>query len=55
MITLGHGFYLDELAWFVIPVAVSLWLLRRTERKARARDEAESGSESSLPPNGAVD
>jgi hypothetical protein len=49
MITLAHGFYIDEILWFVVPVAVSLWLLRWAERKARLRAEAEESDERGHP------
>lgn len=42
MISLAHGLYLDELLWFVIPVGLSLWVLRWAERRARTRAEAEA-------------
>ncbi|MEX2653428.1 MAG: hypothetical protein WD532_00175 [Acidimicrobiia bacterium] len=37
----AHGMYIDDILWFVIPVGLSLWLLRWAERKARARAEAD--------------
>lgn len=47
---LAHGFYLDELLWFVIPVGLSLWVLRWAERRARQRAESEEpGSAASDP------
>jgi hypothetical protein len=39
MISLAHGWYIDEFLWFVIPVGLSLWVLRRAERRARTRAE----------------
>ena len=41
MITLAHGFYIDDILWFVIPVGLSLWVLRWAERRARERAESE--------------
>ncbi|MFP5332591.1 MAG: hypothetical protein ACLGHX_09585 [Acidimicrobiia bacterium] len=41
MISLAHGFYLDEILWFVVPVGLSLFVLRWAERKAKARAVAE--------------
>lgn len=37
MISLAHGFYFDEFLWFVVPVGLSLLVLRWAERKAKAR------------------
>lgn len=42
MITLAHGFYIDEILWFVIPVGLALWVLRLAERRARERAESET-------------
>lgn len=49
MISLAHAFYIDEILWFVIPVGLSLWVLRWAERRARERAEAEGPS--SAPPD----
>ncbi|HSJ27901.1 MAG TPA: hypothetical protein VLB67_06790 [Acidimicrobiia bacterium] len=45
MIVFAHGLYLDELLWFVIPVGLALWAMKRTERRARARAEAENAQD----------
>lgn len=42
MISFAHGFYIDEILWFVIPVGLALWVLRLAERRARARAESEA-------------
>lgn len=42
MISLAHGFYIDEILWFVIPVGLALWVLRLAERRARERAESEA-------------
>lgn len=47
---LAHGFYLDELLWFVIPVGLSLWVLRWAERRARQRGESEVPSSAAPDP-----
>ncbi|MEX1043502.1 MAG: hypothetical protein WD020_02590 [Acidimicrobiia bacterium] len=38
----AHGMYIDDILWFLIPVGLSLGLLRWAERKARARAEADT-------------
>ena len=36
---LAHGLYIDDLLWFVVPVGISILLLRWAERRARERAE----------------
>lgn len=42
MISLAHGFYIDEFLWFVVPIGLSLVVLRWAERRARQRAESEA-------------
>lgn len=40
MIALAHGLFLDDFLWLVIPVGLSLLVLRWAERRARSKAEA---------------
>lgn len=46
MITLAHQGGWDEFLYFVVPVALGLWALRRAEKRARARAEAADAADS---------
>jgi hypothetical protein len=45
MIVVAHGMYIDDILWFVIPVAGALWFLRWSERRARDRAESTDGND----------
>ena len=45
--TLAHGLYIDDVLWFVIPVGLSILLLRWAERRARERNQDDDEPESS--------